>query len=377
MKKINYEFALLQVIGIILVVSGHLAGNGGITLATNWFPAYSFHMPLFMFISGYFYKYNSQNDIWGFIKGKVKKLIIPYFFWNLVYGIFMTILLSKNIVIFGSKISLKTFFIDSWINGHQFGFNLASWFVLSLFLVQVTYVISRKIFDYINFNNEYIMMGIFLLIGTLAVYLANKGYNIGWNLTAVKVLFFIQFYHLGYLYKTKIEKFDKLNSYVYFLILFVIQFCLIAKYKNLNFTVSWCKDFNTSNILLPFITSVTGILFWLRISAILSRSISNNKIIEYISSNTWTIMMHHLFVFFIINSSFALLSNKFNLLDFDFQAYRENVFYSYMFKDYRFSLVYLIAGVTVPIIVKFYGHKLLNFIKKKKEVRKHYAKINI
>ena len=51
MKKLNYQMLILQTIGIILVVVGHV---GGIGLFSDWFPISSFHMPLFVFISGYF-----------------------------------------------------------------------------------------------------------------------------------------------------------------------------------------------------------------------------------------------------------------------------------------------------------------------------------
>ena len=75
-KQKNIKFLILQTIGIILVVLGH---KGGINLFTDWFPIYSFHMPLFIFISGYFYKTNSESNLIAFIKNKSKRLLIPYF----------------------------------------------------------------------------------------------------------------------------------------------------------------------------------------------------------------------------------------------------------------------------------------------------------
>lgn len=74
-KKINQQFLLLQAIGIVLVVIGH---KDGISLFFDWFPAYSFHMPLFIFISGYFYKNENDKNLRNFILNKVNKLIIPY-----------------------------------------------------------------------------------------------------------------------------------------------------------------------------------------------------------------------------------------------------------------------------------------------------------
>lgn len=51
----NLQFKLLSAIGIIIIVSGHCY-HGGISLAYEWFPTYSFNLALLVFISGYFYK---------------------------------------------------------------------------------------------------------------------------------------------------------------------------------------------------------------------------------------------------------------------------------------------------------------------------------
>lgn len=52
---VNLQFKLLSAIGIIIIVSGHCY-HGGMELAYNWFPPYSYNLALFVFISGYFYK---------------------------------------------------------------------------------------------------------------------------------------------------------------------------------------------------------------------------------------------------------------------------------------------------------------------------------
>lgn len=265
-KQKNIKFLILQTIGIILVVLGH---KGGINLFTDWFPIYSFHMPLFIFISGYFYKTNSESNLIAFIKNKSKRLLIPYFAWNLIYGIIFTAITKMNIIDYsaqgGELLSLRTLFIVPWLHGHQFIFNLATWFVLILFLVQISYAIFRKIGMYIKVDNEYFFMIFFLIIGLTSVILANEGHITGYKAPIIKVMFLIPFFHFGYLYKEKLESKDNLNNIAYFMILFVIQLILLKKYVNLGFSVAWLNTFNKENILLPFLTSLTGILFWLRI----------------------------------------------------------------------------------------------------------------
>lgn len=61
-SQTNLQFKLLSAIGIIIIVSGHCY-HGGISLAYEWFPTYSFNLALFVFISGYFYKPEQERGL--------------------------------------------------------------------------------------------------------------------------------------------------------------------------------------------------------------------------------------------------------------------------------------------------------------------------
>ncbi len=114
--KTNKKMMLLSSIGIILVVLGHIGNT--INLFNDIFPYYSFHMAMFVFISGYFYNVEYEKKILGkngYIVKKIKKLIIPYFIWNLIYGIIINALRHFDIISYGQKITLRTFFIEPWV----------------------------------------------------------------------------------------------------------------------------------------------------------------------------------------------------------------------------------------------------------------------
>lgn len=81
--------SFLQAFGIVLVVMGHSFYGLPNNPLFSWI--YSFHMPLFMFISGFLFRYGfdrrstSPYDLcllgWkGFIWKKVKRLLVPYIF---------------------------------------------------------------------------------------------------------------------------------------------------------------------------------------------------------------------------------------------------------------------------------------------------------
>ena len=69
---IDYRFKIIYTIGILSVIASHLVGKGSIELnIQGWFNYNTFHMPLFMFSAGYFFKNKNVNYAWIYIKKKV------------------------------------------------------------------------------------------------------------------------------------------------------------------------------------------------------------------------------------------------------------------------------------------------------------------
>lgn len=162
-RKVLFYICFLQFIGPIFVILGHsLNGisNQGIwyIFTREWI--YIFHMPLFFFISGYLLAYNgwtSNKDYSSFIKIKVKRLLLPYFFWNIVFFIPKYLVqgyLSDDISISLSYIT-KIFFsprLNVW--GH-------TWFLVCLFILFIFTPVWKWIFD----DKNKIKYAIFLIIG--------------------------------------------------------------------------------------------------------------------------------------------------------------------------------------------------------------------
>lgn len=79
----DITFDMMKGIGIILVIIGHLAHGFG------WLvPAiYTFHMPLFFILSGYFYK---EKKITELLHRDFRSLLVPYLLvtaTTIIYGI--------------------------------------------------------------------------------------------------------------------------------------------------------------------------------------------------------------------------------------------------------------------------------------------------
>lgn len=70
--KRDNTFDIIKGIGILLVIIGHLAHGYGVLIPI----IYTFHMPLFFIVSGYFYK---EKGVIELLKRDFRLLIVPYF----------------------------------------------------------------------------------------------------------------------------------------------------------------------------------------------------------------------------------------------------------------------------------------------------------
>lgn len=349
-KKTNKKFMLLSMFGIIFVVMGHCYGFNA--FFNNVFPFNSFHMALFAFVSGYFFK---DKNIVDFLKNKTKKLILTYLIWNFIYGVIVFVLKKVNLINFGGDLTLYNIFVAPFCGySNQFSFNASAWFLITIYFVQVIYFLFNKVIVRLfHLNTEIIMTILSIILAILTLNILLNKQNIAYSLfLPTRIVFLMPFYSIAQIYK-KIEKYDKLNNIAYFSILLVIQVIMIQKFRKVGYNLNLLTF--KHNYIVYLICSMTGILFWLRISNIFKDFIADNKIVSYIGNNTFTIMMHHMFIIFTVNTIIYGINNfmgrfgKFNVSN-----YKNKLFYFYNTSNAPLMLVYAILGISVPILLKYF-----------------------
>lgn len=365
----NIQFRILSAIGIILVVAGHLDFQvfdvGGL------FPYYSFHVFIFLFVSGYFYQSESEEHIGAYILKKCKTLLVPYFVWNVFYGLVATILHKVGFSI-GQDISLYTLLIAPFESGHHFMYHFPAWFVPVLFVIEIINVCMRKVLSFLHLNKEWLIFTGCLLAGVVVVALAISGRAWGYYKIPGRILFMLPGFQMGCLYKQKLQKYDILPDIIYFPIVMGIQLLITFLNGGLAFSAVWVASF-ANGPLVPYLTVITGIAFWLRIAKILGMVPELSDKLVMVGRHTFSVMMHHMFVFFGINSICALLA-KTTLLckEFDETLYLGDINYVYVASvSYAGKWIYLAAGVIIPVILANYMEKKL---KGKNLERKRFQK---
>jgi len=342
----NFKFTYFKAIGILLVVLAHSGSGPSLQVSLEtWFPIYAFHnpIPMFIFAAGYFYK--ETCSALEYAKKRVRRLLVPFYGWHLFYGIILTILTIAGITSFGKTITLQNFLIDPWrALDNLYSFNLASWFLIVLFSVQIIYMVIRKT---LKIKNELLLAIGLLALGLVGTYISTVGLSVVFREEIARLLFCLPFIQFGYLYRLKLEKHDKpcLKSLI---LILAIQALLIGLF-NSKFIFYFLVDrgqFN--NAFLPFITSITGIWFWLQVCSYLSAKLGENRIISWLGNHTLEIMTHHLFGFWLLNTLFFALG----MPNFNVSQYRTDIWYQYFINGYTYFLIlYAIAGIMVSFAI--------------------------
>lgn len=261
-------------LGIILVVFGHymqtlhLKYNGIFT--EIFYYIYSFHMPLFFFLSGFVYKKYTTEV---FLKKKFKSLIVPLVTFTFLYTTYKYLIIGESIQLFDILICKSNSFIHLY------------WFIWTLLWTQIVYFFLDNIFG----NNVYVMVIslVILMISMVNNYctvLVNLPFCLG------NVIVLLPFYVFGVIYKENENKFR-------FNCLFLILVTDILLCKIYNFGVSYALlAFDKWQI--DYIKAILGII----IMVIISKKINVLKM-DYLSitlqkigrESLWIYLVHGFF----------------------------------------------------------------------------------
>lgn len=353
MKKetaVNMQLRILSALAMILVVMGHV--DEQLLTIGGLFPYYSFHIALFLFISGYFYGPEKEEQIGAYLAGKARSLLLPYFIWNLIYGLLVVLMRAAGFYI-GNGPSLWTLFAEPFLSGHQFLYNAPAWFVPALFLTEAVNVMLRRLLGPVHVKNEWVLMGLYLCLGFAVAWLSAHGYVYDWYRIPGRIMYMLPCYQMGQLYRRRLERHDRLPDWLYFGILFVTQLLLTSFCNGLAVSAAWVNGFLNGPVV-PYVTAATGIAFWLRISRLLTPVLSESGFWNYFGSNTFAVMMHQIMAFFAVKSVFALGNSAAGwFADFDWNAYLTDVYYVYLpagLPQYR--MLYVIAGICLPLLLQ-------------------------
>ncbi|MCY1568545.1 acyltransferase family protein [Staphylococcus pettenkoferi] len=202
----DYYFDNARAILIFFVVFGHLLQpykSESPILSALYLTIYSFHMPGFLFISGYFAKKIGEQ---GYLEKVSRKLLIPYFIFFAFFSFYYY---------FTGQTDKVTF--------DPFNPVFALWFLLTLFLFHVILVIVK---DY----KPYIVLPVAIIISLFAGFSS----NINEYLSFSRTIIFFPIFYIGYLFQKRHTAFLRDKRLIPISIAILISFFVIYYIHPIN-----------------------------------------------------------------------------------------------------------------------------------------------
>lgn len=179
-KKREYLFDNYKVLLIVLVVIGHFIepcyDQNPFLYELKW-GIVAFHMPAFIFISGYFSKKNPS------IKKLIGGLVIPYFVYEIIYYLLYTLILDKDTELYFTRPKFSL------------------WYLMALFVWRLAAPLVRKVPYHMILS-----LGAGLLIGLV---------GLGNFLSIPRIVFFFPFFLAGMEFDSSwLAKFRNREGYI-------------------------------------------------------------------------------------------------------------------------------------------------------------------
>jgi fucose 4-O-acetylase-like acetyltransferase len=307
----NLSVDVLRGIGILAVVSGH--ASSGVALYP--FTPYSFHMPLFFFLSGMFF---SETNVESFVSAIVKNaraLLLYSTVFYIFYACVCQVLAFSGFSSFSESFSLRKILFNQFAGSGAYAFTAAYWFIPCLFFVKVYFSVAHaRLYSLLSerFDRKVLFLSVFFLIVYLLLGFVAVGYSVSmyesatvswYQIPFLRFAFALFFYYVGSLFqKYDLQRF--LKHIVVLIIIYVVQQQLWGMAGNLDF---WMQTSKYQNAYLPIVSSILAIAFFYGLSDVAAKNKSCSNIIGYIGKKSFPILLHHLFGFFLVNAALCLL----------------------------------------------------------------------
>ena len=289
---------------MFIIVLGHAITSSSEHAYSIYRILYFINVPIFFVLSGYTFHIKERESFFDFLKKKFLRIMLPYFFWALVFLV-PYFVLGQDVA---DQLSRKTSF-DIWTqignvlygNGANNALkqNSPLWFLPALFTTEVLYY--YVVYHVKSRRMEIVTFIVTLFVGFLCTFFTNIIY-LPWGLNSALTIGC--FFYFGYLLKEwqALNKLETKYSNIVLLIICVL-ICGLTICFNSPESVGW-QGYKYHNYFLTILAGLTSSL----VIILLSKWIGKNKAIECIGRNTMSVLIFHKIIIVIAQTKFGTFS---------------------------------------------------------------------
>lgn len=336
----NSQVSIAKGIGIILVVIGH---SGAPSFITNFI--YSFHMPLFFLLSGYFFKEISSWDQYShFIIRRIKGLWIPYVLYCIPFLLLHNMLAPLGFdsgTLYEPSDYLSHFMKLLLFKGEPSGYFPAFWFLRALFISSILLASISFIKSSMKIREDR-WIEVICVFG-LAVFALHFFYNVLLiKLTLVSTIFLC----IGVAYRHLMEKGIR---YSWGLVVITMIVTAVCSYI---FGFVQITEVDSNYFMTYVLLAIIGTLFIMSISYKIDlHNTFFKKILVYVGNHTMVVLALHAIVFKLLNNVFQLVCD----------APHEAIYGLNMSQYGRLLwVVYSFLGMAIPVLLCYIKGLLIN-----------------
>ncbi|MFW7363640.1 acyltransferase family protein [Vagococcus fluvialis] len=288
-----------KLFGMFFIYLGHLGSKSG--LAYPW--VYTFHVPLFFFLSGCLENYNKKNLSNNF-KSKIISLLIPFYFFS--------ILVSLLVAVNTNSTDIIKRFVSIWINGgirNTLPVGTGLWFLTCLFIIEVLFSIIKKL------KNKILIVIVCLMFYIYAVYFINPSpiTNPHWIWNIDSAFYYLIFYCIGWISFNHLNKLFDSESNKGRIVIFVLTFLSFVYSGLLFFNKNIFLITNISTSYFKLITDLLTPLVTIFLVISISNYLRNFEYLKKMGKNSLYLCGSEYLIKVLLTTSLSLVGVTINL----------------------------------------------------------------
>lgn len=334
-KKVNEILAIMKGLAISMIVIYH---SGCTKLMFNFLSL--FHLAIFYFSMGYFFKNEYLEKPFGFVKRKFCGLYLVFVKWQVAFILFHN--LFERLYLNEDRYSLyemvrRCFAVCKLVRSEVL--LLPFWYIISAIMCVMLYFVMRYIVYKLKIKRDIAVLALMIVCSFLfGVFLIERGISTGYYIESSFIIVYILFVgDICRRYETYINE----NGYIAFLCLFILL--VFSSVRGFNFMHQDFWSYWQFLIVTPL-----GIYLIYYMAKMIKKNSVLKTIFVMLGTNSLYILALH-------NTVFKLVSFL-KILVYDDLCMNKYIDYTIVYEKNNFlwCCAYTIVGIAVPLVIMYF-----------------------